>query len=171
MHSLKSRINCNAYNLLLQLFDEVGIELFVPAAVQQEANLVHLQNVARWRFIHGAGNGVQFNDRRHFRRVVPAFALIFSSLLAGFSGKITGKTNKISTNSAFLFSESPAVAKLLTFLFASLFASSRHVKCQFCFHDPLVSEGLMSGNSLPSQRHSLLWRENYKIIRSVPWKL
>lgn len=52
-------------NVPFDLLDVVRVEFLVPAAVQQNANLVNLQQIARRRLVHGAGQSVQLDDGRH----------------------------------------------------------------------------------------------------------
>lgn len=45
--------------------DEIRIEFFVPTTVEQNFHIVNLKEVARWWFVHGTRERMQFYDRCH----------------------------------------------------------------------------------------------------------
>lgn len=52
----------------LQALDEGGGELLIPANVEKEGEVVHLEEVAVWRLVTAPGQGVQADDGSHPRQ-------------------------------------------------------------------------------------------------------
>ena len=56
-------------DVFLQFVDKLHITMFIPSAVEQKSEIVQFQQIRMRRIVHGARQGAEFDNRRHFQLI------------------------------------------------------------------------------------------------------